>query len=88
MRLIKRREDAPNIFRADPNATDMNGNGPLWTAVLSAPGPSQPEIIKQLLAAGANPDHQNNFGRSPRAMAAERAAGLAALFARIPLRRS
>ncbi len=73
---------------ADPNGADMNGNGPLWTAVLSAPEAAQQEIIKQLLAAGANPDHQNNFERSPRSMADTRGGGLAALFARTPVRRS
>lgn len=54
---------------ADPNKVDNHGNGPLWTAVLTAPQSARAELIAVLLAAGADPDRKNRHGRSPRGMA-------------------
>ena len=58
--------------RADPNLTDSYGNGPLWTAVHEATLAVRTEdnvaIVRMLLAAGANPDHKNRYGRTPREM--------------------
>lgn len=65
---------------AYPNNIDNHGNGPLWTAVFSAPKELRIELITILLAAGANPDMKNRHGRSPREAAAEIAHGLEAPF--------
>jgi ankyrin repeat protein len=61
---------------ADPNKVDNHGNGPLWTAVLSAPKDRRVEIITLLLTAGADPDHKNRYGRYPREAATEIGHGL------------
>ncbi len=69
---------------ADFNRTDPHGNGPLWTAVHQACLASRSEAhlasVRQLLAGGADPDHQNRYGSSPRAIAIQRDDTVAALF--------
>jgi ankyrin repeat protein len=47
------------------------GNTALWTAVFAANGSPQigGEIVGLLLDRGADPDHKNNAGRTPRDMA-------------------
>lgn len=47
---------------------DSFGNTPLWRAVFAFQG-GQPDLIRLLLAAGADPDAKNNSNRSPRDMA-------------------
>jgi len=64
--------------KADPNVTDAHGNSPLWTAIMNARGDFT--IIKLLLAAGANPRHKNNHGRSPHDMAMTMKNGLEIVF--------
>jgi ankyrin repeat protein len=55
--------------RADLNAVDRHGNGPLWTASrqagLAIAAESSFEIVALLLSNGADPHHLNNAGRSP-----------------------
>ncbi len=55
--------------RADVNAVDRHGNGPLWTASRQASLAVATEpsfvIVELLLGAGADPHHINNAGRSP-----------------------
>jgi uncharacterized protein len=50
---------------ADANAVDRHGNGPLWTAVMSAPESKRTPIVALLLRAGANPHCKNVHGASP-----------------------
>lgn len=52
---------------ADPNALNLHGNGPLWAAVFGSQG--RGEAIRLLIAHGADPDHQNAAGVSPRQLA-------------------
>lgn len=66
---------------ADPNKVDNHGNGPLWTAVLTAPQAARAELIAVLLTAGADPDRKNRHGRSPREMAVTIGHGLEEPFA-------
>ena len=47
--------------------TDSYGNTALHKATFESKG--EGEIIKQLLRAGSNPDHENNHGVSPRTLA-------------------
>lgn len=56
---------------ANPNSIDKHGNGPLWTAVLSAPNEKQVELITMLLAAGADPNYENQSGSTPKRVAFE-----------------
>jgi ankyrin repeat protein len=46
---------------------DGNGNTPLWRAVFAYQ--TDPATLRILLAAGADPDHDNTHGVSPRALA-------------------
>jgi ankyrin repeat protein len=69
---------------ADPNQTDPHGNGALWTAVLSAPKEVRVEIITRLLRAGADADHKNRYGRSPRDAASTIGYGVELPFADVP----
>lgn len=55
------REGAPVDVR------DAQGNTPLWRATFG--NDAQPELVRMLLEAGADPDSANNAGRSPRHMA-------------------
>ena len=48
---------------ANPNALDIHGNSPLWTATMNAMG--EFECIVALLNAGANPNQKNKHGKSP-----------------------
>ncbi len=63
-------------YGADANAHDIHGNGPLWTAILSAPMDKRDEVIEILLSYGADPDHSNQYGKSPRNAAATTGFGL------------
>ena len=56
----------------------MHGNGPLWVITMrpQLPLPMRVEIIKVLLKAGANPNHENVHGRSARQVASTIANGL------------
>jgi hypothetical protein len=69
---------------ADPNRTDPHGNGPLWAAVhqacLARRSEANLAVVRSLLASGADPDHKNHYGRSPRDVAQERDETVAALF--------
>jgi ankyrin repeat protein len=69
---------------ADANRTDPHGNGPLWTAVhqacLARRTDGNLAIVTMLLAGGADPDHKNRYGRSPRDNASLRDQAVAALF--------
>lgn len=60
---------------ADPNSFDKYGNGPLWTAVYWAYRSDRTDanlsIVKLLLRGGANADHENAAGRTPRDFAME-----------------
>jgi ankyrin repeat protein len=71
---------------ADPNRVDGHGNGPLWAAVyqacLARRTDNEFAIIRLLLAGGADPDHKNRYGLSPRDSADKRDADVAALFSR------
>ncbi len=69
---------------ADPNRTDPDGSGALWTAVLSAPKAVRVEIISRLIRAGADPDHKNRYGRSPRDVATRIGSGVELPFADVP----
>jgi ankyrin repeat protein len=53
---------------APVDARDSHGNTPLWKAVFAFQG-GDPELIRTLLDAGADPDSTNNTGKSPRDMA-------------------
>lgn len=53
------------------NIVDKHGNGPLWTAITTAPKERRIELIQLLLAAGSDPGHRNIYGKSPRMVAAE-----------------
>jgi ankyrin repeat protein len=68
----------------DANRTDPHGNGPLWTAVhqacLARRTDDSLAIVTLLLAGGADPDHKNRYGRSPRESASLRDQVVAALF--------
>ncbi len=52
---------------ANVNATDSQGNTPLWRAVFNCRG--QGEVINALLEAGADADKKNDHGISPRDLA-------------------
>lgn len=62
------------------NTADKHGNGPLWTAVSTTPKDRKALVIKLLLDAGADPDHKNIYGKSPREVAIEGHKGLDELF--------
>ncbi|MEM7430356.1 MAG: ankyrin repeat domain-containing protein [Pseudomonadota bacterium] len=47
----------------DPTLVDSHGNAPLWRAVFDARG--EYDIVKKLIAAGADPLAKNNSDRSP-----------------------
>lgn len=72
--------------RADPNKLNDHGNSPLWVAVRQAAMATRTDdnlrIVERLLAAGANPDHKNAHGKSPRERASVGGEELVALFAR------
>ncbi|MGY3087633.1 ankyrin repeat protein [Hymenobacter sp. UYAg731] len=51
---------------ANPNATDVHGNTPLWTAIFSSK--DEKGVVKLLLEYGANPDIVNKHGKSPKEM--------------------
>jgi len=53
---------------APVDARDSYGNTPLWRAVFAFRG-GEPELIRVLLNADADPDAKNNTDRSPRDMA-------------------
>ena len=61
---------------------DKHGNGPLWTAISLTPKERKMQTIELLLAAGSDPDHQNIYGKSPRAVAAAAGPEYEALFNR------
>ena len=52
---------------APVDPVDAWGNTPLFRAVFNAKG--DPAIVRRLVSAGADPDHVNASGRSPRALA-------------------
>ncbi|MBV9928155.1 MAG: ankyrin repeat domain-containing protein [Acidobacteria bacterium] len=60
---------------ADPNRVDKYGNGALWTAVYQGYRSDRTEanltIVRLLLRSGANADHKNAAGRTPREFAIE-----------------
>lgn len=62
---------------ASVEVADSFGNTPLWRAVMGKV--VGPEVVKHLLAAGANPDSVNSTGVSPRSLAAGKAE-ISALF--------
>ncbi|WP_152439511.1 MULTISPECIES: ankyrin repeat domain-containing protein [unclassified Marinobacter] len=49
---------------ANPNLTDAHGNGPLWTATIKSRGDDS--VPSLLIHHGADPDHMNNAGKSPK----------------------
>jgi ankyrin repeat protein len=51
----------------DVDLKDGQGNTPLWGATFG--NTANPELVQMLLSAGADPDSQNNAGRSPRDVA-------------------
>jgi ankyrin repeat protein len=69
---------------ADANRADPHGNGPLWNAVhqacLARRTDGNLTIVTMLLAGGADPDHKNRYGRSPRDRASLGDEVVAALF--------
>ena len=66
-------------------AKDVNGNTPLWRAVMAAQG--RGDAIEALLKGGADPDQENNKKVSPRALASRIANyDLAKYFRDIPLK--
>jgi len=48
---------------ANPNAIDLYGNGPLWSAVMQFSG--DVAVVQSLLASGADPFQSNRAGRTP-----------------------
>lgn len=52
---------------AEIDAQNVNGNTPLWEAVMQYQGDSF--FIVQLLKKGANPDIENKYGVSPKSLA-------------------
>jgi ankyrin repeat protein len=66
------------------NSQDKHGNSPLWTAVMQARLDLRTEanlaILRLLLESGANADHSNGYGKSPRDAAAGGDPIVAALF--------
>lgn len=52
---------------ADLDIQNVNGNTPLWEAVMRYRGDGF--FIEQLLKNGANPDIKNNYGVSPKSLA-------------------
>lgn len=48
---------------ADPDLQDVNGNAPLWDAVLSTR--SGPGVVRALIAVGADRNPKNRSGSSP-----------------------
>jgi ankyrin repeat protein len=52
---------------ANPNLHDAHGNGPLWTAIVNARGDFS--CIRALRAAGADSQHKNKHGKSPKDIA-------------------
>jgi ankyrin repeat protein len=52
---------------AEVDASDSNGNTPLSTAVFNYSGDGR--TVTLLLAAGADPDHENHVGVSPKGLA-------------------
>jgi ankyrin repeat protein len=50
-------------YKADANLYDKQGNGPLWIAAMNANGKFHG--VLSLLKSHANPNHKNNYGRSP-----------------------
>ncbi|KAA1399466.1 ankyrin repeat domain-containing protein [Aeromicrobium ginsengisoli] len=61
------------LAEADPDVTLANtfGNTALWTAVFAANASPQlgGEVVRLLISLGADPDHVNHAGKSPRDMA-------------------
>lgn len=53
---------------ASVDAQDVHGNTALWRAVFAFQG-GDPQLIRLLVAAGADLDRKNKSGRSPRDMA-------------------
>lgn len=54
-------------FNADLDAQNINGNTPLWEAVMQYNGDGF--FIEQLMKRGANPDIENKYGVSPKSLA-------------------
>ena len=54
---------------ANPNLLNSHGNSPLWVGIMNARGDFA--IVKGLLAAGADADRKNAYGRSPRDIATD-----------------
>ena len=52
---------------APVNATDSHGNGPLWTAIYNSD--ERGDVVRLLIEHGADLDHKNRAGRSPRDLA-------------------
>jgi uncharacterized protein len=63
---------------ADVNRTDPHGNGPLWTAVHQACLVCRTD--RSLTVVGAEPDHVNRNGRTPRESATLRDRTVADMF--------
>lgn len=54
---------------ANPNVQDIHSNTPLWTAIFNAKLPTNEQgVVKLLLKHGADPDHVNKHGKTPRFM--------------------
>ena len=53
---------------ADIEARNRFGNTPLWGALFNVRD-GDGEVVRTLLAAGADPDAVNNYGASPRGLA-------------------